>query len=548
MRAAPALLSLLIAPCLGSGSVAPDAPEWIQLEDVAEAAGLRFQHTNGASGEHLFPETLGSGCAFLDYDRDGWLDVYLVNAGDFRARGAPNALYRNQRDGTFRDVTDEAGVGDTGYGIGVVVGDYNGDGWEDIYICNYGRNTLYRNDGDGTFTDVTDEAGVAEPRWSSSAAFLDLDRDGDLDLYVANYVHYTPTRDGCAFRGIRVYCGPETFDPETDTLYRNNGDGTFTDVSQAAGIAAHARGLGVIAGDYDDDGDPDIVVANDMNPNLLYRNRSDGTFEEVGFLAGIALSEEATMGNGMGVDLADYDNDGALDLIVTNFQDQVNTLYRNDGDGLFTDVSFRSGTGVPSIPLLAWGCGLVDLDNDGWRDLFVVNGHIHDNVEQFSDVGTYAQAKLVFRQERPGVFEDVSGRSGLDVARRWVGRGAAFGDYDNDGDLDVLVNNLNGRPSLYRNMGGNRNGWVRVVLEPPAAAVGARVHLDPANGGPQVAEIHAGGSFASSNDTRALFGLGGAADADVRVVWPDGASSGPVRASAGETVVLRHPRRADAGR
>ncbi|MBI1930585.1 VCBS repeat-containing protein, partial [Candidatus Poribacteria bacterium] len=453
---------------------------WVRFTDVTEEAGIRFVHINGATGEHLFPETIGSGCAFFDYDHDDWLDIYLVNGGDFRregeaptepTRGVSNALYRNNGDGTFTDVTQAAGVGETGFGAGVCVGDYNGDGWEDLYICNYGRNTLYRNNGDGTFTDVTQTAGVGEGRWSTSSAFFDADNDSDLDLYVANYVRYATVRDGCVFhvpprsvigggsetprrensatRELRVYCGPENFDPETDTLYRNNGDGTFTDVSKAAGItpsdsplplgegpgvrSGAGRGLGVICGDYDDDGDTDIFVANDMSPNLLYRNRGDGTFEEVGFRAGIALSEDATLGNGMGIDLADFDNDGGLDLIVTNFQDQVNTLYHNDRDGFFTDVSYSSGTGVPSLPFLGWGCGLVDVDNDGWRDLFIVNGHIHDNIEQFNDVGKYAQPKQLFRNENRGIFSDMSAQSGAALTIPQVSRGAAFGDYDNDG-------------------------------------------------------------------------------------------------------------------
>jgi hypothetical protein len=516
---------------------------WATFTDVTKESGINFLHVNGASGEHFFPETIGSGCAFLDYDNDGWLDIYLVNGGDFQRGGAPNALYRNNNDGTFMDVTQKAGVGDLGFGAGVCIGDYNADGWEDLYICNYGRNTLYRNNGDGTFTNVTQKAGVDEPRWSSSSAFFDLDNDGDLDLYVANYVRYTQERDGCAFHELRVYCGPENFDPETDTLYKNNGDGTFTDISKAAGITAAGRGLGVICGDYDDDGDTDIFVANDMTPNFLYNNSGDGTFVEVGHISGVALSEDATMGNGMGVDLADFDNDGGLDLVITNFQDQVNTLYHNDRDGFFTDVSYASGTGVPSLPFLGWGCGLVDFDNDGWKDLFVVNGHIHDNIEKFNDVGKYAQAKQLFKNEKGGTFSNMSTKSGEALTIPKVSRGAAFGDYDNDGDLDVIVNNLHSPATLLRNDGGNDNSWVRVVVLPTAISIGARVWVEAVDSHflRQMGEIHSGGSYASQNDMRLLFGVGKAESAKVWVEWKDGTKNEVIETTTRQTLIFRHP-------
>ncbi|MCZ6677199.1 MAG: CRTAC1 family protein [Candidatus Poribacteria bacterium] len=513
---------------------------WIVFTDVTQEAGISFWHINGATGKHLIPETIGSGCAFFDYDKDGWLDIYLVNGGTFDRSGAPNVLYHNNGDGTFTDVTQQAGVGDWGFGAGVCVGDYNGDDFEDLYVCNYNRNVLYHNNGDGTFTDVTQQAGVAEPRWSVSSAFFDADNDGDLDLYVANYLRYSQGRDSCVLNGLSVYCGPENFAPEKDALYQNNGDGTFTDISEQAGITIAGRGLGVICGDYDDDGDTDVFVANDISPNFLYRNRGHGTFEEVGFIVGVALSEDGKLGNGMGIDLADFDNDGGLDLIVTNFQDRVNTLYHNDRDGFFTDVSYASGTGIPSVPLLAWGCKLVDLDNDGWRDVFIVNGHVHDNIEQLSDVGKYAQPKLVFRNHQGISFMDVSAQSGKVISVPQVSRGAAFGDYDNDGDIDVVVNNLHARATLLRNEGGHERGWVRVVVLPPAMSVGARVWIETPDSLRQIAEISTGGSYASHSDTRLLFGIGKAKSARLWVEWRDGSRSEEIETSTRQTLIFHH--------
>ncbi len=515
---------------------------WVTFTDVTEEAGIRFVHTNGSTGEHLFPETIGSGCAFVDYDQDGWIDIYFVNAGDFQKDGAPNVLYRNNGDGTFTDVTEAAGVGDTGFGAGVTVGDYNGDGWEDLYICNYRTNILYRNNGDGTFTDVTEAAGVREPRWSVSSACFDADNDGDLDLYVVNYVAYVRERDRCSRYGLSSYCAPETFDPEMDALYRNNGDGTFTDISETAGITLAGRGLAIVAGDYDNDGNTDVFVANDISPDFLYHNLGDGTFEEIGLIVGIALSGDATMGNGMGIDLADFDNDGWLDLVVTNFQDQVNTLYHNDQDGFFTDVSFVSGTGLPSLSLLAWGCGFIDVDNDGWRDLFIANGHVHDNIEQYNDVGKYAQPKLLYRNEGEGIFSDMSAESGDTLQIPQVSRGAAFGDYDNDGDIDILVNNLDTPATLLRNEGGNDNGWIRVAVQPPALSVGARVWVETPDGLRQMDAIHSGGSYASHHDTRLLFGVGEANVVRVWVKWKDGVESNMVETPTRQTLTFRHPR------
>ena len=518
---------------------------WVEFTDNTKAAGIDFLHRNGAKGKRLFPEPNGAGCAFLDYDSDGWMDIYLVNSGNFQNPNAPNALYRNNGNDTFTDLTKEAGVGNTGFGSGICVGDYDNDGWEDIYICNFGKNVLYRNLGDGTFSDVTEKSGVEEHSWSTSATFFDADSDGDLDLYVANYLIYSVETDGCQLESLRVYCGPDNYPPANDSFYRNNGDGTFQNDSISAGLVHSGRGFGVITGDYDNDGDRDIFVANDLSPNFLYRNNGDGQFEEIGFLAGVALSEDGTVGNGMGIDLSDYNNDGSLDLVVTNYQSQVNTVYRNDLDGFFTDVSFVSGTGLPSFPLLSWGCGFVDVDNDGWRDLFVVNGHIHDNIDQFDDIGDYAQPKQLFRNLRTGTFLDMSSKSGKALIEPQVSRGAAFGDYDNDGDIDILINNLQGLATLLRNDGGNDRSWIRVSIRPPAQSLMARVFVETDDGLSQIDEAQSGGSYVSHNDTRLLFGLETADFVRVWVQWQDGALSEVIKTPTRKEVVFYHPSYSD---
>ncbi|MEE2910261.1 MAG: VCBS repeat-containing protein [Candidatus Poribacteria bacterium] len=517
----------------------------MEFTDNTKAAGIDFLHRNGATGKRLFPEPNGAGCAFLDYDSDGWMDIYLVNSGNFQNPNAPNALYRNNGNDTFTDLTKEAGVGNTGFGSGICVGDYDNDGWEDIYICNFGKNVLYRNLGDGTFSDVTEKSGVEEHSWSTSATFFDADSDGDLDLYVANYLIYSVETDGCQLESLRVYCGPDNYPPANDSFYRNNGDGTFQNDSISAGLVHSGRGFGVITGDYDNDGDRDIFVANDLSPNFLYRNNGDGQFEEIGFLAGVALSEDGTVGNGMGIDLSDYNNDGSLDLVVTNYQSQVNTVYRNDLDGFFTDVSFVSGTGLPSFPLLSWGCGFVDVDNDGWRDLFVVNGHIHDNIDQFDDIGDYAQPKQLFRNLRTGTFLDMSSKSGKALIEPQVSRGAAFGDYDNDGDIDILINNLQGLATLLRNDGGNDRSWIRVSIRPPAQSLMARVFVETDDGLSQIDEAQSGGSYVSHNDTRLLFGLEDADFVRVWVQWQDGTHSEVIKTPTRKEVVFYHPSYSD---
>ncbi|MBT3267776.1 CRTAC1 family protein [Candidatus Poribacteria bacterium] len=475
---------------------------------------------------------MGSGGAFLDIDDDGDLDLYLVNGREWPSYAAAatsaSALYRNDGHGAFTDTTDSAGVLNEGsYGHGAACGDYDNDGDVDLYVTNFGANRLYRNDGRGAFTDVTDKAGVGDPRWSASAAFVDVDRDGDLDLYVVNYVQYevdTP-HPPCADAGVRGYCHPKHFDGARDRLYRNNGDGTFADATESAGISDpggpfQGKGLGVVAADFDDDGWPDIYVANDDTPNYLFYNRRDGTFSEIAVLAGCAYSADGIAQAGMGVDAADYDGDGRTDVFVTNFSHETNTLYRNAGVGAFTDASYRARLGEQSYLLLGFGTGFLDYDSDGHLDLFVANGHIFENVERGTDVLTYAQRNQLFHNDGDGGYSETAFHEHVGVSR-----GAIFGDYDNDGDTDLLVTNLGGAPQLLRNDSGPGRNWLRLrVLDSAAGrdAIGAKVVLR-LGGRTQTREVRTAYSYLCSNDPRVLFGLGDQTQADeIRIRWPNG--------------------------
>ncbi|GIX05853.1 MAG: RNA-binding protein [Candidatus Poribacteria bacterium] len=498
--------------------------------DATDEAGIRFQHVDGRSGQKYFVETLGSGVALFDYDNDGDLDIYFVNGAPlpgYVPQGVPkNRLYRNEGNWKFTDVTDLAGVGDEGYGHGACVGDYDNDGDLDLYVTNFGPNVLYQNNGDGTFTDVSQRAGVADARWSSSAAFADYDQDGDLDLYVANYLILSLEENpwcGLKEKGVRAYCAPDQFPGQADALYRNNGDGTFTEVTAASGVLRpHGKGLGVSWGDYDNDGYPDLYVANDSTENFLFHNLRDGTFEEVGFFSGVAVGETGVMENGMGTDWGDYDNDGWLDLVVTNYADQMNTLYHNDGDGFFSDVSVLSGTGPKSLPYLAWGVEFFDYDNDGWLDLIVANGHLHDNLAALGQKGTYAQRNLLYHNRGDGTFEEVGLQSGPGMSLEEVSRGLAVGDLDDDGDLDVVISNSNGPARLLRNEGGNAQHWLLLRLirrSGSSDAIGARVVLE-AGGRVQIREVRSGSSYLSQSDLRVHFGLGEAERVDrLQVRW-----------------------------
>ena len=512
------------------------------VDSSCRGTGIHFQHTDGRSGEKYFVETLGSGAAWFDYDQDGDLDIYFVNGADLpemRSDVPPtNALYRNNGDGSFTDVTSDAGVGDAGYGFGCCAGDYDNDGFSDLYVTNFGQNLLYHNNGDGSFTDMTDEAGVGDSRWGTSAAFADYDNDGDIDLFVANYVAYQLENNPVCFeRGLRAYCPPADFVGALDVLYRNNGDGTFTEVTQKAGFFnANGKGLGVVWGDYDNDGYPDLAVANDTTPDTLYRNKGDGTFMEVGIFVGVAYSGRGTALSGMGISFGDYDNDGWLDRVVTNFQDEPNSLHHNDGIGentglppVFADTTYTAGLGKPSLPYLAWGVDFVDLDNDGYLDIFVANGHVHDNAEEINrgvnESSTYAQRNQVFRNRGDDGFDEITEGCGAGLHLKKVSRGAAFGDYDNDGDLDILITNSNQTPDLLRNDSVNSNHWLileTIGTQSNRDGIGARVKVI-AGGISQIREVKSGSSYLCQSDMRLHFGLGEASQADlVEIRWPSG--------------------------
>jgi len=521
----------------GSDRTASGEPFQVRFVDVTEEAGITIETTSGGKEKRYIVEAKGGGAAtFLDYDDDGWMDIYIVNGS--RLEGFPpgeeprNVLYRNNGDGTFAEVTEEAGVGDAHWGMGCTAADYDNDGYTDIYVANFGPNILYHNNGDGTFTDVTEEAGVGDPRWSTGTAWGDYDGDGDLDLYVANYVNFDVNnlekyRKVNVWRGIEVMAGPRGLEGAEDVFYRNNGDGTFTDFTTEAGLTDRLKGYGfaVLFADYDNDGDLDIYIANDSVPNYLYRNNGDGTFTEVGLEAGVAYSEDGREQAGMGAVFGDYDNDGDLDLFVNNFSDDNNTLYRNDGDGFFTDVTFQSGLGAPSLPFVSWGTEFLDYDNDGWKDLFVATGHVYPQVDQYNFGMTYEERNQLYHNNHDGTFTEVTEVAGPGMQIKKVSRGATFGDYDNDGDIDVLVLNMGDRPTLLRNEGGNRNHWIKfrtVGTRSNRDGIGARIWVT-AGGLTQMREVYMGSSFLCGNDIRVHFGLGKSDKAElVRIRWPSG--------------------------
>ena len=520
----------------------------IHFTDVTDITGIRFTHANGATGEFHLPETLGAGGAFLDYDNDGYLDLYLVNSA------APSVLFRNKGDGTFIDVTKSAKVDNQeSYGHGVACGDYDNDGYVDIYVTNLGTNRLYHNNGDGTFTDVTAQTGVGDPRWSSSATFFDYDSDGYLDLYVVNYVNYRlDTSFSICFESpafgatekVRGYCHPKHFEGTPDRLYRNNGDGTFTDVTKTANIQDPGgmflgKGLGVVAADFDADGNPDIYVANDDTPNYLFYNKGDGTFAEIAILTGCAYSADGVAQAGMGIDAGDYNGDGFLDLFVTNFSYETNTLYRNNGDGTFTDVSYKTKLGEESYLSLGFGTGFFDPDNDGYLDIFVANGHIFPNVERTTDVLSYKQPNQLFRNHGDSTFVEMR-FEGQDA----VSRGTLFGDYDNDGDTDLLVTQLNDTVTLLRNENRASNNYLRLKLIGTRSnrdGIGARVTLT-LGAESQTREVHRGSSYLSSNDPRLLFGLGERTVVDkLQIHWQSGVVQILENLAANQELVVTEP-------
>jgi len=507
----------------------------VQFVDVASSAGITFRHDNAASAEKYLIETMGSGCGWIDYDQDGLLDLYLVNSAPTEVYGPKqplrSALYRNNGDGTFTEVTSKAGVGAEGlFGMGVAVGDYDNDGFPDLLVLGYGRSILYHNNGDRTFTDVTTRAGVENlGRWASSAAWFDYDNDGRLDLVIANYVDWSPERNFyCGDRGpgMRSYCHPDDFRGQAPTLFHNNGDGTFTDVSKSSGVGAKGgNGLGVVTFDYDNDGWQDIFVANDHRPNYLFHNNRDGTFREVGYAAGVAVSGEGQFEAGMGTDAADTTGNGRFDLVVSHLDMQLARLYQNMGDLTFEDVTFRSKIAYATFHMSGFGTRFMDYDNDGVRDLFMANGHVLDNIERYHAGTQYAEPKLMFRNTGRGIFENVSDRLGSDFQLPRVSRGATIGDFDNDGDLDILVNNNGQAPQLLRNDGGNANRWLEILLigtKSNRDAVGARVRVTA--GDLVLYDQRKGGmSYQSAQDPRLHFGLGPRTKVDgVEIIWPSG--------------------------
>ena len=509
----------------------------VEFVDVTVAAGINFRHVNGAEGSYHLPETLGAGGAFFDADNDGYLDIYLVNSGYWEksssAKQVLSALYRNGGDGTFTEITASAGVGNRGnYGQGAACADYNNDGNVDLYVTNFGANVLYHNNGDGTFADVTHLAGVGDPGWSSSATFLDYNRDGFLDLFVVNYlvysldVPYLPCGEG----ETHTYCHPSLFEGAPDKLYRNNGDGTFTDVSQEAGIGGiggmfHGKGLGVVSADFNNDGSPDLYVANDDTRNDFFYNNGDGTFSEISLLAGCAYSFNGIAQAGMGVATDDYNGDGWLDIFVTNLSYETNALYRNNGDGTFTDVIYEAHLGKESFLSVGFGTGFFDADNDGWRDIFIANGHIIDNIEDTHDVLTYRQPDQLFRNRGDNTFQEISENAGSYFQRAAVSRGALFGDYDNDGDTDLLVTQSNGPVTLLRNENATQHNWIRIKTVGVISSrdgIGTRVTLT-VGGRTQVQEVNPGASYLSSHDARLHFGLGSNATVDrLELRWQSG--------------------------
>jgi hypothetical protein len=526
-------------PLTVEAAAAEPASSPVQFIDVAQKAGLNVPNVwGGITQKRLIIETKGSGLAFFDYDNDGWLDIYLTNGNRLDAHWPAGQepishLYKNNRDGTFTDVTHKSGLGRTGWQTGVCVGDYDNDGWDDLFCCFWGHNILFHNNGNGTFTDVTHKSGLAQEkgRWATGCNFLDYDRDGHLDLFVCNFIKLDPDRipsandmSFCQWKGVPTMCGPRGLPGDTNALYHNNGDGTFTDVSEKAGILKPGPRYSISATsyDFDNDGWPDIYVAVDSEPSILFHNNHDGTFTDLAVMAGCAYNEDGHEQAGMGLAVADYDCDGWFDIFKTNFADDTCDLYHNNGDGTFTDLSFSSGVGINNN-YVAWGCGFIDYDNDGWQDIVQVNGHVYPEVDNYKFGETFKNPRLVYRNLGNGHFQDVSALMGPGISERFSSRGAAFGDYDNDGCMDVLILNMNDLPSLLRNVGGNKQNWIKIKLVGTRCnrtAIGARVRVTTGKH-IQMDEVNSGTSVMSQNDLRLHFGLGKLETVDsIEVKWP----------------------------
>jgi hypothetical protein len=521
----------------------------VQFKDVTAAAHIQFTHTSGATGKKFLPETIGAGGLFFDYDNDGWPDIYLVSSTSWPGAAGPRptgALYHNNHDGTFTDVTRAAGLAQSFYGIGAAAADYDNDGWVDLYVTGWGGNHLYRNLGDGKFADVTVKAGVGGGGFGTSAAFFDYDKDGKLDLFVANYVEWSPAKDlNCTLDGKhKSYCTPESYKGQSPILYHNRGDGTFENVTEKAGIKTpNAKALGVAVLDYDNDGWPDIFLASDTQPNNLYHNLKNGTFADVGTTAGIAYNEAGVARAGMGVDVADYDGSGRGSLVIGNFSNEMMALYHNEGNGLFIDEAPTSTLGRASLLTLTFGCFFFDYDLDGWPDIFAANGHVADDISSVQPKVTYAEPPHLFRNLGQKKFEEVTAKMGPDFQKAMVARGAAYADFDNDGDLDVLVTVNNGPARLLRNDGGNQNHWLRVRTQGTISnrdGIGARVTVTLPSGQKIWNVVKTGSSFASQSELPLTFGLGAQTKvAKVEVVWPSGKTDVLADVGANQMITIR---------
>ena len=518
-------------------SNATDTP--VQFIDVAEKAGLHTPNVwGGVDKKRIIIETKGSGIAFFDYDHDGWLDIYMTNGSRLDTHWGPGQeptthLYKNNRDGTFTDVTQKSGLARTGWQTGLCVGDYDNDGFDDLFCTFWGHNVLFHNNGNGTFTDVTQKAGLAQTkgRWGTGCSFLDYDRDGRLDLFVCNFVRLDPDKPPsmdeasfCQWKGVPTMCGPRGLPGDTNILYHNNGDGTFTDVSEKAGITKPGPRYSItsVSYDFDNDGWPDIYVAVDSMPSIFYQNNHDGTFTDIAVIAGCAYNDDGHEQAGMGLGVADYDCDGWFDIFKTNFADDTCDLYHNNGDGTFTETSFNSGVGINN-KYVAWGCGFIDYDNDGWADILQVNGHVYPEIDHYNFGETFKNQRLLYKNLGNGRFKDVSAESGPGIMEKYSSRGAAFGDYDNDGGVDALILNMNDLPSLLQNVGGNRKNWIKLKLigtKCNRTAIGARARVITGKH-IQMDEVSSGTSVMSQNDLRLHFGLGQVDTIDtIEIKWP----------------------------
>ena len=504
----------------------------VQFSDVAEKIGVIFKHENGASSDKLLPETMSGGVVIFDYNNDGLPDLFFVNGGSFGdkkvAASARHHLYRNAGDGKFTDVSESSGVGTFGFGMGACAADYDNDGWSDLYVTAVGGNKLYHNTHNNSFVDVTDSAGVGAGLWSASCAFGDIDNDGNVDLYVTRYVNFTPDniRVCTLLQDVRSYCHPNVYSSVPDVLFRNRGNGTFTDITKEAGVYKAGNGLGVVFGDYDDDGWNDIYVANDATPNFLFHNKGKGVFEEVGLWSGTAVGVDGKPLAGMGTDMGDANGDGLLDIFVTNLDGQTHSLYKNLGKGLFSNVTFSSGIGEATLLYAGWGTAFFDDDNDGDLDLAVANGDVLDNAKLIRDNSSYEQLNLLFRNDGTGKFTSVGSVSGSGFALKKASRALAVADLDNDGDLDIVVSNVGATADVLQNEGGNRSNSILVRTVGSSSnrdGIGARLKLS-VGGKTLVREVKAGSSYLAQNDLRVHFGLGNATKADrLEIRWPSGA-------------------------